>query len=230
MREVVFDTETTGLDPAVGHRLVEFGCVELENHVPTGRTLQGYVNPGRPMPSEAFAIHGLSDEFLAGFPPFADAVDKLLEFLGESPLVIHNADFDMRFLNWELSLLGRPGLPASRAIDTVGLARRRFPGAPASLKALCQRFGIDDSARDLHGALLDARLLADVYLELVGGREPGLALAATRRTAAATAAGERPPRPPRPHAPSEAERAAHAAFVADLARQLKEGQPIWLAD
>ncbi len=219
MREIVLDTETTGLDPGSGHRLVEIGCLELVNHVPTGRTFQRYLNPERDMPEDAFKIHGLSAEFLARQPVFAAVVDDFLEFIGELPLVIHNADFDLGFLNAELARLGRPALPEERAIDTVALARRKFPGSPANLDALCRRFNIDNSARDLHGALLDARLLAEVYLELVGGRQPGLGLAADG-AAAATAVARRA-REPRPHAPSAEELGAHSHFIAGLE------EPIW---
>ena len=221
MREVALDTETTGINPGSGHRIVEIGCVELVNHVATGRTFQRYVNPGRDMPEEAFGVHGLSAKFLAGHPVFARVVDDLLEFLGESPLVIHNAGFDLAFLNAELARLDRPPLPPDRAIDTVQLARRKFPGAQASLDALCRRFQIDLSDRTLHGALKDARLLADVYLELIGGRQPGLALAAVGAGTAGT--GERPARPPRPHAPTPEEDAAHANFLGDL------DKPVWRA-
>lgn len=220
MREIVLDTETTGLDPAAGHRVVEIGCVELVNTVPTGRVFHRYVDPEREMPAEALAIHGLSAEFLAGHPPFADAADELLAFLGDSPLVIHNAEFDIRFLNAEFGRLGHAPIPLSRVVDTVQVARRKFPGAQASLDALCRRFGIDNSDRALHGALKDADLLARVYLELVGGRQPGLDLAAERAETARAAAG-RAFRPPRAHAPSAAEVAAHEAFVAQLA------DPIW---
>ena len=219
MREIVLDTETTGLDSGSGHRLVEIGCLELVNHVPTGRTFQSYLNPERDMPEDAFKVHGLSAEFLARQPVFAAVVDDFLEFIGELPLVIHNADFDLGFLNAELARLGRPALPEERAIDTVALARRKFPGSPANLDALCRRFNIDNSARDLHGALLDARLLAEVYLELVGGRQPGLGLAADG--AAAAAAVARRAREPRPHAPSAEELAAHAHFIDGLE------EPIW---
>lgn len=224
MREVVLDTETTGLDPLSGHRLVEIGCIELFNHLPTGRTYQTYLNPDRDMPTAAFEVHGLSDEFLADKPRFAEVVDDFLDFIGPddgAPLVIHNAEFDMRFINAELTRLGRATLPLSRAIDTVRLARQRFPGAQASLDALCRRFGIDNSARTRHGALLDAELLAEVYLELVGGRQPGLVLG---QGAAAAAAGPRREfRPPRPHAPSAGELARHEAFIA---RFVKDA--IWL--
>jgi len=220
LREIVLDTETTGLDPAAGHRVVEIGCVELVNTVPTGRVFHRYVDPEREMPAEALAIHGLSAEFLAGHPPFADAADELLAFLGDSPLVIHNAEFDIRFLNAEFGRLGHAPIPLSRVVDTVQVARRKFPGAQASLDALCRRFGIDNSDRALHGALKDADLLARVYLELVGGRQPGLDLAAERAETARAAAG-RAFRPPRAHAPSAAEVAAHEAFVAQLA------DPIW---
>lgn len=219
MREIVLDTETTGLDPGSGHRLVEIGCLELVNHVPTGRIFQSYVNPERDMPEEAFKIHGLSAEFLARQPLFAAVVEDFLKFIGEAPLVIHNAVFDLGFLNAELARLGRPALLEERAIDTVALARRKFPGSPANLDALCRRFNIDNGARDLHGALLDAQLLAEVYLELVGGRQPGLGLAA--EGAAAAAGVERRAREPRPHAPSAEELAAHARFIDGLE------EPIW---
>ncbi len=219
MREVVLDTETTGLDPGSDHRVVEIGCLELADHVATGKSFQTYVNPERQMPEEAFRVHGLSAEFLAQQPLFAEVVDDFLTFIGEAPLVIHNADFDLGFLNAELERLERPPLPAERAIDTVRLARRKFPGAPANLDALCRRFNIDTTARDQHGALLDAGLLAKVYLELVGGRQPGLGLAAG--TAAQAAGATRRVREPRPHAPSPEELAAHARFVDTL------NDPIW---
>jgi DNA polymerase-3 subunit epsilon len=222
MREIVLDTETTGLDPAAGHRLVEIGCVELVNHLSTGRVFHAYVNPDRDMPDDAFKIHGLSEEFLRQHPAFEQIADDLLGFIEDSPLVIHNADFDMKFLNWELKTVGRPVLPRDRAIDTVALARRRFPGSPANLDALCRRFAIDNAARTKHGALLDAELLAEVYLELIGGREPGLALASAARDAGAAQAArrERAARPPRPHAPSESERKAHADFIGKLTNPL----------
>jgi DNA polymerase-3 subunit epsilon len=219
MREIVLDTETTGFDPASGHRVVEIGCVELINHVPTGETFHVYLNPERDMPEEAFNVHGLSEEFLSDKPLFAEVAEKFMAFVGDAKLVIHNADFDMKFLNWELQMLNYPVMPRERAIDTVAMARKRFPGSPASLDALCRRFGIDNSARDKHGALLDAELLADVYLELIGGREPGLALASASRqiaAAAAQAALVRQARPPRPHVASEEERAAHGEFIAKL--------------
>ena len=220
MREIVLDTETTGLDPEAGHRIVEIGCVELVNHLPTGRHWRVYLNPERDMPEEAFRVHGLSGEFLADKPRFAEVVDEFLAFVGDAPLVIHNAEFDLRFLDAELRRLGRPGLERTRAVDTVQIARRRFPGAQASLDALCRRFGVDNSGRTLHGALLDCQLLAEVYLELVGGRQPELAVAAvtvtTVTTIAAPRLAQRPVRPPRPHAPSEAELAAHAAMLATI--------------
>lgn len=228
MREIVLDTETTGLDPETGDRVVEIGCVELINHVPTGRNLHHYINPERDMPLAAFEVHGLSTEFLAGYPTFAALADEIVEFLGDAVLVIHNAAFDMRFINAELRRLGRAELPMSRALDTVQLARRKYPGAQVSLDALCRRFEIDNGHRTLHGALLDADLLAAVYLELIGGRQPDLALAVEAGLAdtGGQAATERLPRTyrePRPHAPSPEELAAHRAFV----EKLKE--PIWLA-
>lgn len=221
MREVILDTETTGLDPASGHRIVEIACLELINHLPTGQVFQKYLNPERDMPPDSFAIHGLSTEFLADMPLFGDIAGEFLEFIADAPLVIHNAEFDLKFLNAELAKSGRPALPPQRAIDTVILARQKFPGSPASLDALCRRFAIDSSAREKHGALLDSELLAEVYLELIGGRQAGLELVTGHRAATARAAVPRPVRPPRPHAPSEAELAAHGALVA----QLKD--PVW---
>lgn len=179
MREIVLDTETTGLNPMDGHRLVEIGCLELHNHMPTGRTFHTYINPERDMPVEAFEVHGLSDDFLADKPLFKDIVEEFLAFIGEDMLVIHNANFDMRFLNHELAKAKYPKLKFSRTLDTLMIAREKFPGSPASLDALCRRFRIDNSNRVRHGALLDAELLADVYLELMGGRQPNLTLVAT---------------------------------------------------
>ena len=183
MREIVVDTETTGLDPAAGHRIVEIGCVELLNHLPTGRTFQCYLNPQRGMPTDAFGVHGLSAAFLADKPRFAEIANGLLQFLADSPLVIHNAAFDLGFLNAELRRTVRGEIPGERTIDTVRLARCKYPGAPANLDALCRRYQIDLSDRVIHGALKDAQLLARVYLELRGGRQPGLSLASasTRR-------------------------------------------------
>ncbi|HMO06834.1 MAG TPA: DNA polymerase III subunit epsilon [Paracoccaceae bacterium] len=225
MREIVLDTETTGLDPAEGHRVVEIGAVELVNHVPTGRTFHAYLNPGRPMPAEAYAVHGLSDDFLRDKPRFAAVAADFLAFIGEARLVIHNAAFDMRFLNAELSGAGLPVLPDARSVDTLTIARQRFPGAQASLDALCRRFGIDNSARTRHGALLDSEILAEVYLELIGGRQPDLVLAPaappserTRQPGAAANSGTiaRPRPTPLPPRLTEAEAAAHDAFVARL--------------
>ena len=170
MREIVMDTETTGLDPFDGHRIVEIGGVELDNHVPTGRTYHQYINPMRDMPTEAFEVHGISEEFLADKPTFDKIAQEFLDFVGDAVLVIHNAPFDMKFLNAELEWVGKPKLPLSQALDTLAIARKRFPGSPSSLDALCRRFGIDNSNRTLHGALLDSEILADVYLELIGGR------------------------------------------------------------
>lgn len=220
MREIVLDTETTGLDPAEGHRIVEIGAVELANHLPTGRTYHQYINPERPVPPEAQQVHGLDDQFLRDKPPFAAIVSEFLAFIGEARLVIHNASFDMRFLNAELSRTGHPALPDTRALDTLSLARSRFPGSPASLDALCRRFGVDNSARSKHGALLDSEILAEVYLELIGGRQPDLVLAPSRRGGGAgpAQADWRPrPRPePLPPRITAAEAEAHAAFVAAL--------------
>jgi DNA polymerase-3 subunit epsilon len=173
-REIVLDTETTGFEPSQGHRLVEIGCVELINYVPSGRIFHVYINPEREVPDEAFSVHGLSYDFLKDHPPFKDIGSDFLEFIQDSPLVIHNAKFDMKFLNAELKMYDWPELPMARAIDTLTMARNKFPGSPASLDALCKRFGVDNKARDKHGALLDADLLAQVYLELIGGKQPGL--------------------------------------------------------
>ncbi len=222
MREIVLDTETTGLDPKAGHRIVEIGCVELINHVATSETFHKYINPERDMPDEAFRVHGLSAEFLRDHPGFSEIAEEFLTFIGDSPLVIHNAEFDMGFLNAELAKIKRGTLDLSRSIDTVRMARKRFPGAPANLDALCKRFQIDNSNRELHGALLDARLLADVYLELTGGRQQGLELAGNRNTETAKSASESGIRPPRVHAPSPEEEAAHRAFLEKL------DAPIWI--
>ena len=220
MREIVLDTETTGLDPLHGHRVVEIGCVELHNHLATGKHFHVYLNPQRDMPTEAAMVHGLNDEFLADKPLFSEVVDEFLGFIGESPLVIHNASFDMNFVNAELTRTGFKRLPMDRAIDTVLMARKKFPGAPASLDALCKRFGVDLSSRTMHGALLDAQLLAEVYLELRGGRQPDLAMM-TAKTDDQVQARAREHRAPRPHAASDDEIAAHDQFLA----QLKS--PLW---
>jgi len=224
MREIVLDTETTGLDPKAGHRIVEIGCVELINHVATDATFHKYINPERDMPEEAFRVHGLSAEFLRDQPVFSEIAEGFLTFIGDSPLVIHNAEFDMGFINAELAKVKLGALDMLRSIDTVRMARKMFPGAPANLDALCKRFQIDNSGRDLHGALLDARLLADVYLELTGGRQQGLELASQRRneTASSSVVPSGGPRPPRPHKPSPDEEARHQVFLEDL------DQPIWL--
>ncbi len=221
MREIVLDTETTGFDPESGDRLVEIGCLEIVNYVPTGRTFHRYCNPERDMPEGAFAVHGLSISFLEKHPVFEAIADEFLEFIGDARLVIHNADFDMRFLNAELKRCNRPTLAKERALCTVILSRRKFPGAQASLDALCKRFEIDNSHRTKHGALLDAELLADVYLELMGGRQAGLELA-QQAEEQVTALVQRDRREPRPHAASEAELAAHKALLAKLKT------PIWM--
>jgi DNA polymerase-3 subunit epsilon len=222
LREIVLDTETTGMDPAQGDRLVEIGCVELVNHIPTGRHLHLYLNPERDVPAEAVAVHGLTYDFLKGHPTFAEVVDRFIDFIAEDVLVIHNAEFDIKFLNAELRTLGFPSLQMRRVVDTVAMARRKFPGSPANLDALCRRFNIDLSQRSLHGALLDSQLLAEVYLELLGGRQHGLTLdtpalkSVMQQDAGTAAGGPRLARPPRPHAPSADELAAHAALVEKL--------------
>jgi len=223
LREIVIDTETTGLDPNDGHRIVEIACIELMHHVPTGRKFHRYVNPGRDIPADALAVHGLTTEFLANQLPFADLADELATFIAGDRLVIHNAEFDLAFINAELARLGRPAL-ACPFVDTLIVARRRFPGAPASLDALCRRFAIDLTAREKHGADIDCGLLAAVYVELLGGRQPGLDFAAPGGSGIAMALPQdRPPRPARPHAPSIEELAAHQAMLAAIKA------PLWLA-
>ena len=225
MREIVFDTETTGLDPQSGDRMVEIGCVELVTRVPTGRTYHAYFNPQRPMPLAAEQVHGLSDAFLADKRCFHEHALELIEFLGDCPLVAHNAQFDFGFLNLELGLCGHQPVAIERMIDTLVLARRRHPGAKHSLDALCTRYGVDRSHRVLHGALLDAELLAQVYVELTGGRQIGLALAAEVGAAVARVAGFVPRlgpfRPARPHGPNPDELARHKAFLETLE------SPLW---
>ena len=218
MREIVLDTETTGLDALNGDRIVEIGCIELINHVPTSKSYHAYVNPERQMPAEAQEVHGLSDEFLADKPVFASIVDEFLAFLGDAPLIIHNAKFDLGFLNAECRRLEKPEIPDERAIDTLLIARRKFPGSPASLDALCRRFEIDTAARGKHGALIDADLLAKVYLELIGGRQPGLDLSAmSGSTSDRKAVAKRYIARPRPLQSllTEDERDAHRRFVED---------------
>ena len=225
MREIVLDTETTGFDHAEDDRIVEIGCIELINHVPSGEHFQRYLNPERDMPPGAFAVHGLSAEFLADKPLFADVVEEFLAFVGDDALIIHNAGFDLGFLDAEMARLGRPALARDRVIDTLALARRKFAGSPASLDALCRRFAIDSSARELHGALLDAELLAEVYLALIGGRQPGLGLGAEAAESETQpiAAGDNgsAARRPRRHEPSPAERESHEAFIDNMK------DPIW---
>jgi len=224
VREIVFDTETTGLNPATGDRMVEIGCVEMFNRVETGRHFHAYFNPGRAMPSEAEAVHGLTTIFLSDKPRFSERCDELLDFFEDSPLVAHNAGFDFGFLNHELQLCGRPPVCSSRMVDTLLLARTRHPGAKHSLDALCTRFGVDRSMRVKHGALLDAQLLAQVYVELTGGRQIGLGLVADtdeisipQRAATVTV---RQPRPARPHAPAPEELERHRDFIAKLVNPL----------
>ena len=235
MREIVLDTETTGFDPEKGDRIVEIGAIELLNHMPTGRVYHQYINPERSMPREAFDVHGLGDEFLRDKPVFRKIGQEFLNFIGaDSKLIIHNASFDMKFLNWELKTMGLPQIDYARAVDTVLMARAKFPGSPASLDALCRRFGIDNSMREKHGALLDSEILAEVYLELIGGRQPDFGLnsdeAARKTNAGPVDDGWRPrPRPiPLPSRITEAEAEAHAAFLAklgDRAIWLKRGEP-----
>jgi DNA polymerase-3 subunit epsilon len=220
MREIVFDTETTGLDPQSGDRMVEIGCIELFNRVPTGRTFHAYFNPKRSMPLAAEQVHGLTDAFLADKKCFDEHALELIEFLEDAPLVAHNAQFDFAFLNYELDICGHSAISLDRMIDTVALARRRHPGAKHSLDALCTRYGVDRSHRVLHGALLDAELLAQVYVELTGGRQIGLELAADVGHTIIEVAAFRPRRrefrAPRPHTASAEELARHKAFMEAL--------------
>ncbi len=240
MREIVFDTETTGLDPASGDRVVEIGCLELINRLPSGETFHVYINPERDMPKEAEAVHGLSAAFLKDKPVFADVAEAFLAFVGDAPLIAHNASFDMKFINAELRLCGRGDLAAHKVIDTLAMARQKFPGAPASLDALCRRFNVDNSNRDLHGALIDSELLAGVYLELSGGRQPGMVFEAGQAGDAAKAAdavspnatARMAPRQPQkrretslPSRLSDDERAAHLAFLQALPQRA-----LWLRD
>ena len=228
MREIVLDTETTGFEPGEGHRIVEIGAVELFNHLPTGRTYHQYLNPERSMPSAAFDVHGLGDDFLRDKPLFKNTAAAFLKFIADDPLVIHNAAFDMKFLNAELKNAGFAPLSFTRTIDTVMLARNKFPGSPASLDALCRRFGVDNSAREKHGALLDSEILAEVYLELIGGRQPDFGLNSadeTNRSGAVQSVSDwRPgPRPqPLPVRITTQETVAHAGFVAAI-----PGTAIW---
>lgn len=221
LREIILDTETTGMDPFKGDRIVEIGCVEVMNLVPTGRTFHKYINPEREVPAEAVAVHGITNDFLKDKPLFIDIAGELCEFLGDSVLVAHNAGFDMKFINWELGQCGYRPVDAARVVDTLGMARRQAPGAPASLDALCKRFGIDNTNRKLHGALLDAELLAEVYLELKGGRQQGLSLGDTVDEAANAAATVRKLRPAREFPVNSDELAAHSEFL----KQLKD--PLW---
>jgi DNA polymerase III subunit epsilon len=228
MREVIFDTETTGLDPKTGDRMVEIGCIEMIGRVETGRSFHAYFNPERDMPIEAERVHGLSAAFLSTKPRFAETVDELLEFLGDAPLVAHNAGFDFGFLNNELEKIGRAPVSMDRMVDTVAIARKKHPGAKNSLDALCTRYGIDRSHRVKHGALLDAELLAQVYVELTGGRQIGLGLVAEQTAVTATsnvtalraARADRPVRPPRPHAATPEEIERHSAFIAGIENEI----------
>jgi DNA polymerase III subunit epsilon len=224
MREIILDTETTGLDPLRGDRLVEIGCVEIFNRMPTGQTYHCHINPQREMSAEAFAVHGLSTEFLAAKPLFWEVVDEFLAFIGDAPLVIHNASFDISFINAELDRLKRPPIPRERLVDTLLLARRKHPGVSNRLDDLCSRYAIDNSRRTKHGALLDAELLAEVYIDLIGARQSQLILAEAH-TARTAVSGDMPRRQrPQPLAPrtTEADRTAHRAFVATLG-----DKPVW---
>lgn len=225
MKEIVLDTETTGMDPNDGHKLVEIGCVELENHIPTGKVLQLYINPEREVPADAIAVHGITNEFLQDKPVFSQVYDEFLHFIQGAKLVIHNAEFDMKFLNYELAQVGHKALPWSEVIDTLAMARKKFPGSPANLDALCRRFAIDNTERTYHGALLDSELLAEVYLELLGGRQHGLGLAAQNKSKQSQettqAIVKREYREPRTFTPSTQELDAHEALM----EKLKD--PLW---
>ncbi len=225
MREIVLDTETTGLDPFTGDRIVEIGAVELYNHMPTGEVYHQYINPERDMPAGAFAVHGLSIEFLSDKPVFAKVAQEFLDFIKDSRLIIHNAAFDMKFLNAELDWCSHTQIPMKQALDTLAIARKKYAGAQNSLDALCRRFGIDNSNRTLHGALLDSEILAEVYLELIGGRQPDFALKVVQNTGGNTPSGDYTP-PVRPSAlPSpitDEESAAHLEFIKELG-----GETLW---
>jgi len=227
-REIALDTETTGMDPFTGDRIVEIGAVELVNHLPTGKTCQIYINPEREVPAEAIAVHGITNEFLKDKPIFSQAYSEFMDFIADdSTLVIHNAEFDMKFLNWELNNVGHKPISNSRVVDTLVMARNKFPGSPANLDALCRRFSIDNTSRTYHGALLDSELLAEVYLELLGGRQRGLDLSAqaAKQNEGAVSAqqqeAERPFRKPRPHSASDEELKAHNDFLETLS------DPLW---
>jgi len=237
MREIALDTETTGISLRDGHRIIEIGALELMHHLPTGHKLHLYINPEREIDDGAVAVHGITSNFLKDKPVFADIVDEFLVFVGDDPMVIHNASFDMGFLNAELKRLDRPVLPMAQSIDTLMMARKKFPGAQANLDALCRRFEIDNSHRDLHGALVDADLLAAVYIELLGGRQPGLLLDPDNQTQATDQSAPnsidpnpsfyldaKPIRPIRAHAPTAKELKAHAKFLEELK------SPIWQND
>jgi len=225
IREIVLDTETTGFDPEKGDRIIEIGCVELENHLPTGKHLQLFINPERDIPAEATAIHGITNTFIKDKPIFSMVYSEFIDFIGEARLIIHNAEFDMKFINWELQNVGHKALPWSRALDTLQIARRKFPGSPANLDALCRRFGIDNTERTYHGALLDSELLAEVYLELLGGRQHGLILnkdiSEKNTHTKSQATNKKPVRKPRTHSANAQELAAHAILLEQLS------DPIW---
>ena len=225
MREIVLDTETTGFEPYSGHRIVEIGCVELYNHVPTGKYYHQYLNPMREVPEEAYKVHGLSLDFLKDKPLFKDIKDDFLKFIKDATLIIHNAEFDMKFINAELSWVGDAPLPMDKVVDTLRIARNKFPGMPASLDALCKRFNIDNSKRDKHGALLDSELLAEVYLELIGGREPSLVLSKinnTKNYATSSSSSKKQREPRKLFSLSQEEEEAHQEFLKKIAN------PLWL--
>ena len=225
-REIVLDTETTGMDPEAGDRIIEIGCVELFNHVPTGKHLQLYIHPEREVPQEAINVHGITNEFLKDKPIFSQVYQEFMDFVADdSTLVIHNAEFDMKFINWELKNVGHAPIGWNRVLDTLAMARKAFPGSPANLDALCRRFGIDNSDRTYHGALLDSELLAEVYLELLGGRQHGLSLLSGGKGDGGANGGkklDRPYREPREFSVSDEEKAAHAALMEKLS------DPLWL--
>lgn len=225
MKEIVLDTETTGMDPNNGDRIIEIGCVELINNLPSGKTLQLYINPERDIPAEATSVHGITNEFVADKPVFSQVYSEFMEFIEGGKLVIHNAEFDMKFINWELRQVGHPAIGWRNVIDTLAIARKKFPGSPASLDALCKRFQIDNTARTYHGALLDSELLAEVYLELIGGRQHGLGLAVKTEKLQAqkdeSIKSNRTYTKPREHSASKEELDAHKEFL----KELKD--PLW---
>lgn len=233
LRQIILDTETTGFEPSQGHKIVEIGCLEIINYLPTGVVYHTYLNPERDVPADATAVHGLTEDFLKGHPKFQDIHVDFLDFIGDDQLIIHNAPFDMKFLNAELKTVGKTHLSMNRVIDTLAIARKKFPGSPASLDALCKRFNVDNSKRDKHGALLDSELLAEIYLELVGGRQPGFTFQSVnssdnvQTSPLGKSTSEKPHREPRQlYATTEEERQAHRVFMSEIHQKTRTRQSL----